>query len=537
MEKKAKLRPDVVLSSGFLSISAIMILCIVFYKITGAEGVGFLAAPLALFLLAYGMQIISFETVTRDMVKGHMHRKQMRTANKNVKRLLLISFISGLVIAIICAAFSNLFAKAVFHSTRSFFVLFMIAPIFLFMSIQGVLRGYLCGAGFSAASVFSNLIMVVITCVLSILFSNLTYEYGLKVNALMHVDDIASAYGAIGATLGITISCMISLLFVLIMVLVHKNELKSMSENDAPMADKHQERYYLDIIPNWLIFAQSALLLFVDECVYLTVAGKLHPEEDNIENWGIYIGQCVSVTILLIFICAVPFLKSWYSVHVSIVKREYKIARFKIQNLVHFESMLIFPIVIWIMVLASTITAILFGKTNESAVNIIVLTIPLAIPGAFLLFQTFLLVQMKNKILLGFNAVIGIIVHMVVLILMSTTFKFGIHASMAAFAAMIVIEAILGFFEIKMMLDYDQDIVRNILKPLLAAGVSGLVAMALDRLFVNLIGEILTLIISLIIAYLVYMVLLIVIRTVNRYELEKMPFGDQFALIYDRLNG
>jgi hypothetical protein len=105
---------------------------------------------------------------------------------------------------------------------------------------------------------------------------------------------------------------------------------------------------------------------------------------------------------------------------------------------------------------------------------------------------------------------------------------------MAAFFGMILVQAVLGFFELKVMLDYKQEIIRNLLKPLLAAGVSGLLALLLDRIFVNLIGEVLTLLIAIILSYLLYMVLLILLKSVNRYEIERMPFGDYFALLADR---
>jgi hypothetical protein len=534
MEKSMKIRPDVVMASGFLSICMMMVLCVVYYKITGPEGAGFMSAPVAMFLMGYGVLIIAFESVTKEMVKSHLHRQQMKIAVSNVKRLMLISFAAGLVLALLCAAFSRVFALMVFHSSRSLFVLITIAPILLFMSVQGVLRGYLCGSGFSAVSVFSNLILVVITFILSIVFSGIGYKYGLKVNALMHVDDIASAYGAIGAALGITVSCFVSFLFIVIMVLVHRGRLHVLAENSAPIKDAGQQRFLGELIPLWVVFAQGGLLLFVDECVYLMVANSVHTSENNISNWGIYIGQVIAITVFIIFICTVPFTKSWFSIFISIMKREYKVARAKIQNLVHFEAMLVFPVTIWFMVLAGTFTALLFGKTNSSAVNIIAITAPLAIPGVFLVFQIFLLVQLKNRLLILFNAVIGIAAHMATLIIMSAAFSFGIHASIAAFAAMIIFETVLGFIEIRMMLDYKQEFVRPILKPLLAAGVSGLLALAIDKLLVNLIGEALTLIIALVLSYLLYMVMLIVIKSVNRYELERMPFGDQFALIYDR---
>ncbi len=534
MEKRRKIRPDIVLSSGMFTIGAMMILCIIFYMITGAEGVGYLSAPVALFLMGYGVLIISFETVTRDMMRIHLTKGHVKEAQKKLRQLMLVGFGIGAGLALLCALFSSVFANMVFHSSRSFYVLLVVAPVLLFMSIQGVLRGYLSGAGFISVSLFSNVIMVVVTYVLFMVFSGISYKYGLKVNALMHVEDIASAYGAIGAAFGISVSCLVSLLFLVIMSLIKRRELNRLAENSIMEKATRYNGFMLELIPMWLIMGSGGLLLFIDECVYMAVANSMHSTENNIENWGIYIGQCFALTVLILFLSAIPFAKSWFSVKISIVKRDFKAARAKIQNLMHFEAMLIFPLVIWVMVLSGTITALMFGKTNANAVNMIVLTLPIALPGAFLLFQTFLLVQLKNNFLLTANAVLGIVVHLVILIIMSTVAKLGIHASMAAFFGMILVQAVLGFFELKVMLDYKQEIVRNLLKPLLAAGVSGLLALLLDRIFVNLIGEVLTFLIAIILSYLLYMVLLILLKSVNRYEIERMPFGDYFALLADR---
>ncbi len=534
MEKRRKIRPDLVLSSGMFTIGAMMILCIIFYMITGAEGVGYLSAPVALFLMGYGVLIISFETVTRDMMRIHLTKGHVKEAQKKLRQLMLVGFGIGAGLALLCALFSSVFANMVFHSSRSFYVLLVVAPVLLFMSIQGVLRGYLSGAGFISVSLFSNVIMVVVTYVLFMVFSGISYKYGLKVNALMHVEDIASAYGAIGAAFGISVSCLVSLLFLVIMSLIKRRELNRLAENSIMEKATRYNGFMLELIPMWLIMGSGGLLLFIDECVYMAVANSMHSTENNIENWGIYIGQCFALTVLILFLSAIPFAKSWFSVKISIVKRDFKAARAKIQNLMHFEAMLIFPLVIWVMVLSGTITALMFGKTNVNAVNMIVLTLPIALPGAFLLFQTFLLVQLKNNFLLTANAVLGIVVHLVILIIMSTVAKLGIHASMAAFFGMILVQAVLGFFELKVMLDYKQEIIRNLLKPLLAAGVSGLLALLLDRIFVNLIGEVLTLLIAIILSYLLYMVLLILLKSVNRYEIERMPFGDYFALLADR---
>nr|MCR4902650.1 oligosaccharide flippase family protein [Butyrivibrio sp.] len=421
------------------------------------------------------------------------------------------------------------------NSTRSFYVLFMIVPMLVFISIQGVIRGYLSGAGFLSSSLYSNLILIVMSYVLSIVFSRIAYNYGIKINALMHVDDIACVYGAIGATLGISASCFISLIFILIMYLVHRGELKALTDKSIPEKNGRNWKCSADIIPSCLLFAQGGFLLFLDECIYLSAANRIHPGENNIENWGLYVGQCISLSVILIFISGLPFLKSWYGIHYGIVKKDFKVVKSRITDLIHFESMLIFPMVLWVMILAGTITNIVFGKTTDAAVNMIVLTVPIAMPGAFLIFHMFLLLHLKNNLLVAVNSVMGIVVHLVAVIIMTFAAGLGIHASMGAFFLSAIAIVILGIFEVKIMFDLKSDIFRIVLKPLLAAGISSVLCLLIDRLLVNLIGEVLTFIIAIIISYLAYMVLLIVLKAVNRYEVERMPFGDYFALLVDRI--
>ncbi len=537
MSKKFRIRPDVVLSSGMIFILAIMALLVAFFDMAGADGVGFLAAPISLFMVAYLVFICAFENTTREMVKNRLHRSQMLSARKNVRQLMFISFGVGLFCTLFSAGISIVLANPVFHSPRSFYVLLLVSPVFLFLSIQGVLRGYLSGSGFAIVSIISDAILTCITVVSTFVLSNAVFDYGKKVDALMHIDDIAPAYGAIGACLGIAISSLISFLFVTIMFLIRKKDLNEKTQDSIPVNDNHKNECVNDLITNCIIAAATGLLVLADECVYLNVAHKLHPMEDNIDNWGIYIGQCVAVVVFFVFITALPFVKSWYGVHVSIMKKDYKSARVRLQSLVHFEAMLIFPVVIWIMLLANTFNTVVFGKSNDAGVDMVILAIPVVIPAAIIVFQSFLLKQLKNKFVMAMNLIIGAIIHFAVLLAMSYIGGFGIHASIAAFAAMFVVQGILGLLEIKVMLDVNLQMVRNILMPLIAAAGSGLIALLIDRILVNIIGEILTLFICVVVAFVIYMLLLIVLRSVNRYEVERMPLGDYFALVSDMVNG
>jgi len=535
MDRKGNIRPDVVFASGLLSMAFIMLLCVVFYKITGEEGAGFLSAPVSLFVIAISVFIFAFESVTRDMVRARLHREQMLHAKKNVRQLMLASFITGCGFALVFALLSKVISVYVFHSPRNFMVILMMSPVFIFLSIQGVCRGYLSGAGYSFVSVISNCIMVVVTYICSLILSNIGYRYGLKVNALMHVDDIASAYGAVGAAIGISAGGFLSFLFILIVMFIKRHELRALEDGSAKVKNDYKNESVKELVIAVVLFGTFGLLLFIDECVYMNVAWRIHPTENNISSWGIYMAECIAVVSALVFLTAIPFVKSWFGVHVAIVKKDYKAARARLSKLVHFEAMLVMPVTVIIMILAKTLTTVLFGKSNDAAVNMIVLAITAILPGSAFLFQTFLLRKLKNYFVLLLNTCIGIVVHLVTLLVMSFGFNMGIHASIAAFIAMLLILSVVGWLELSLMLDYKQEFKKSLILPLLSSGIAGLLALLIDRIFVNMIGEILTALIAILLSYVSYMVLLIVFKSVDKYEVEKMPFGYNFAVLCDKL--
>ena len=87
---------------------------------------------------------------------------------------------------------------------------------------------------------------------------------------------------------------------------------------------------------------------------------------------------------------------------------------------------------------------------------------------------------------------------------------------------------VLSFVMLFKMLKYRHNLVRNLGFPALSAALSGLMLLLIEKLLVDRIGEVLTVLIGAVIYFVLYMVILILLKGVSAEELEKIPFGRLF---------
>ena len=85
------------------------------------------------------------------------------------------------------------------------------------------------------------------------------------------------------------------------------------------------------------------------------------------------------------------------------------------------------------------------------------------------------------------------------------------------------------------MLKYRQEFLRTFLIPLAASAGAGLVVYLVNMIFVNLIGDALTLLICMLIFWIIYMLIIIVLKRIKTYELRFIPLGNVFSGISQRL--
>jgi len=61
--------------------------------------------------------------------------------------------------------------------------------------------------------------------------------------------------------------------------------------------------------------------------------------------------------------------------------------------------------------------------------------------------------------------------------------------------------------------------------------ITGVVVYFADKILINVIGEILTLFVCIFIWYILYIILLLILRAIDEYEAENLPLGGMIAIL------
>ena len=527
--EEKRIRPDILTSAVYWSICIMMFFNIISVRIFGDKGAGFCSVPNTLFFLLYISFVLAAQKSVYVMVRLRARRSQFINAETNMKRSMRMFSLAGIVIAAILGLGSFSIAKNVLGSGKVYFQLIIVAVSLVLLCPQGVLRGYLQGLGYTKPIVISDLLISISSFISGGIISGLMYNYGKKVNDLFHGDEYSAIYGASGMMIGLLIGSLIGLFQILISYSIRKKEIAGIVKNGAPRYLDNKNDVYTSIRPIIYLYASALLMLLVDNIVYNLLQIKADNTVDMIARYGAYSGRVVSFVIFISFLCCIPFIKSWNRVMARVERDEIEGARDRLKKLLHFTYLLLIPVFTAVFVVADSIQIAIYGKSSSEVSGIFRLASIMILLLALGVLVSWLLNHMGKSLLLTINLTISWAVHIGLLILLSIVMGNKIESIVLAQIVSFLIYDVSCMFMILKMLKLRANMLMNIGIPLLASGVSGLVLLALDRIFVNLIGEVLTLVISLIVFVIVYLVLMVVLKGIRTHELELVPLGRFFT--------
>ena len=507
--EEKRIRPDILTSAVYWSICIMMFFNIISVRIFGDKGAGFCSVPNTLFFLLYISFVLAAQKSVYVMVRLRARRSQFINAETNMKRSMRMFSLAGIVIAAILGLGSFSIAKNVLGSGKVYFQLIIVAVSLVLLCPQGVLRGYLQGLGYTKPIVISDLLI--------------------SVNDLFHGDEYSAISGASGMMIGLLIGSLIGLFQILISYSIRKKEIAGIVKNGAPRYLDNKNDVYTSIRPIIYLYASALLMLLVDNIVYNLLQIKADNTVDMIARYGAYSGRVVSFVIFISFLCCIPFIKSWNRVMARVERDEIEGARDRLKKLLHFTYLLLIPVFTAVFVVADSIQIAIYGKSTSEVSGIFRLASIMILLLALGVLVSWLLNHMGKSLLLTINLTISWAVHIGLLILLSIVMGNKIESIVLAQIVSFLIYDVSCMFMILKMLKLRANMLMNIGIPLLASGVSGLVLLALDRIFVNLIGEVLTLVISLIVFVIVYLVLMVVLKGIRTHELELVPLGRFFT--------
>ncbi len=533
--EEKRIRPDILTAAVYVSACILMVFLIISEKIFGDMGTYFVAGPLSIYMLFYMGLVLSVQKAVYIMVRLRARRSQYLNAEANMQRSMRIFSLTGIFAGIILGLACFPISTGGFGTERGYIQIIIAAASVLFLGIQGVLRGYLQGIGYTKPIVIADILVALVSFVSGVVLSEIFYKYGTKVNDLFHVDEFSAVYGSVGMMTGIFLGSLVGFIQIVISYNLRKNEISNFVKTGAPRYLDNKNDVITGMRPIMVLYCAPALVALFDQCFYSAYMRKAHEDIDFKSIYGMVFGRVEIPAILIMFICVIPFIKSLNRIMARVERDEHEGSRERFRNFMRFSNMLFIPVTIFVLATGELVMTSIFGKSSDLASTSLMLGALLIYFLGFAIMFSWLLSHMGKSVLTMLNTLVCIAAHIAFMVLFVAVLGLGAHGILLSVILAGAIYDILNLLELSKILSNRQEYLKTFLMPLLSSAVAGVAVFLLDMLLADLIGEILTLIICVVIFWVIYMITMIFSRGVRAHELKRVFLGQIFYSLAIRI--
>lgn len=524
---KDKVKPDTFSIAVFVMVCLVMVTRIFLLRIIKNEGLGIFASPMDLFMIFYGIFVFALEHSISAVIRLYEKKKQFINAMDTVRKARTISLASGIIVGglILICSFSA--SEKLFGSRIGFLAFIAGAAAIIFISCQGVIRGMLEGFGENLYSIISELIFACSFVLLTPTIASVTYRYGLKANALLERNDLASGYGAFGALVGVCISSFITLVYLLIVWKLKSNKLDDIVRSGEPRYLGAGPSYSRNVVAFSLTFSLPFFMNLIDEAMYV---GSL---KHTTAQWGSWFGGVLPIIVIAIAVVVITQMRKVYELCSMIVHSDKHGAIDIFAEFSRYLVIMLFPISLFMMVLSDTIQRAVYVTPSDAVVSVMGHASLIVFAAPIGILMSSILLRLRKLRALILNIVVSVIAHMLTFCIMT----YAMHKEMTAVSyadfMMFLVMGAMGFWEIMRMLHYRHGWIQCFVVPLICSAVAALIVFFLNMVLINVIGEILTIIVGCLAGGFLYLLFLLVLRGIYEYEVERIP-GGEFVLVLAR---
>lgn len=498
-------------------------------RFIGDEGVGLYAMEFEIFILITLMFSHGVSRTITGMIRYRVKRAQYKSARKVFNVALRLSFIASVVFAVAVAAASGLIADTLVLEPMSKKALLAVSPVIILAALVNVFRGYFNGNGYGVLGAHSQYIEKIAMVIFSVIGGRLMYDYGLKVSALLKNDMASYAYGALGAVMGMILAELITLMYLLVIFIIYSGTWKKQLAQDGTRrveSDGEISGLILgSAFPTAVIAVICNSFMLVDQRFFNYCMNRMELGAQKAGIWGAYYGKFAVLTgigaaLVCLALCGfVGKIGSAYD------KEEYRMMKDRMGSAVKTLCVIAIPIAVFMAVMAQALVNGLYKGENELAISLVRLgSVIIFLYGAAYLFgQLMLKVHMGKEFLI--SLVISYVLHIAALFLMERVLLLGAVGVLYSTLIFIGLLAVLCFVFTVKRLKYRQELIYSLLLPALASCIVGLIVMLINKLLLPAVGNLLTVLITAVIGFVIYILLLMSLRVLNEGELSVLPFG------------
>ena len=497
-------------------------------RIIGDEGIGAYSNAYEIYNLALLLSTYSIPIAVSKLVSARESKKEYINSYRVFLTAMGFAAVAGALASLVTFFGAEFFSMSLFKSESSAIPLKYLAPTIFVFAIMGVLRGYFQGKNTMLPTAVSQLLEqffhVVVGIVAALVF--------MKIYA---GSEFQVAYGAAGGTFGTLIGAIVSLLFLGAIFFMYYPTLKRRFRKDS---GAETESYALllkfvlitifPIILNQTLYSVSGTL---DSVLLNSVLdSKGVAEETRLIYWGRYSSKYRLMANLPLSIASAIGVAVIPNIVNAVTERNQRLLYEKTAQAVKFNMMIAIPCAFGLAVLAKPIMLLLFNDTTDMTVNL------MQWGAAAILFYAYS--TTTGNVLQGLSlmrypvihAGAGIVIYVIIDYILLSFFDMGVYALLVGHTVFPLIVSVLNGIRIQMATGYRQEWLRTFIMPV---GCSAVMAVLSYFLYLGLHtitkSVLISLIITIVFAVILYFVLMILTRTLSEKEIYDLPMGGRIV--------
>lgn len=529
--------------ASFVAKAIGMIYRIPLTHILGDDGNGYYSTANEIYTIILMISSFSLPLALSRLVAEREYAGEVKNSYRVLICSLRFAAVTGGILSILTFLLGGVITKYVMGVELASYALRVLAPAIFLFALTGVLRGFFQGHGTMVPTAISQIIEQVINAIISVAGAYVMLQYGLKLGEKKGDAELGTALAAAGGTFGTVASVGVALLFMIVIYLGYRNGFKRRMKKDKTRKRESDRAIYraitytiLPIVLSTLVYNISTI---IDQGVFNHIlAGMGFTQKQYATVWGIYSGKFrVLMNVpLSIASCLAPSVVP--ALTEAMANNDLREAGLRTRDTIRYTMVFTIPCAVGMAALARPIMMMLYGNNDSLA-----LAAGIMQSGA-LLTVLLALSTLTTGILQGLgemqaplvHAATAVAIHLGFLVLFVVKFKWNIYGVVYANIIFGLIICLLNARSIRKKLHYRQEIKKTFLVPVIAAGVMGIAAYLVHRVFNLFAGNTISTILAVCVGAVVYGICLVKLGGILEREIRRLPKGDLLADLLIRLN-
>lgn len=499
-------------------------------NIVGNEGMGYYGFAFEVYSILVILSTSAIPVAVSKLTAARTAKHEYKNAQAIFRCALRFAAVLSGTLALITFIGAPLISKLMFGGiTEVAPALRVLAPTVFICAVMGVFRGYTQGLGTMAPTAFSQVVEQIFNAIVSVAAAALLISKG-------------AAYGAAGGTLGTFMGAVSSLVFLYFVYSANRPILARRVKKDPTKKVLDEKTIYrmiaMTILPLVLTSTIYQISSLLDSSLFSNILNWIGYQSTFISSlYGIYSSKYQLLINLPLGITTALTIALMPGIAGAIALKHKDRVREQIDTVIRLTMIIAIPCAVGVAVMGGPIMQMLFNDTTT-------------LPGRMLLLGSITIVfyalsTLTSTILQGsdymripmFNALISLGVHIIFTVVLLAFADLHIFALIYGNIIFSFCMCILNLRSLDKLIDYQLDIPKMFGAPLIASiAMGGITFFVYKGLLYITHSNLISCVIAILAAVIVYAILMIITRGVTEEELYMFPKGASIVRILYRLH-